>query len=71
MRTQTQPAGDNGYLQVRHDPARAESSVQYRFLELGDDDGPWSSTPFQTANVQGGQAINIVAQWLDDQGEGP
>ena len=58
---------DGAYLVVRYDDTEPSVPVTYRFVSYNVDlVNNWSTTPFQSVNVQRNTVCDLVQNWLDE-----
>jgi len=59
--------GDGAYIVVRYDDTEPSVPVMYRFAYCDADlVHKWSTTPFQSVNVQRNTVCDLVQNWLDE-----
>ena len=55
---------NNESIQIRVDLERSEATIQYRLMDVEDDE--WKGTPFQRADVANeDEALALVDAWLE------
>ena len=60
---------DGAYLVVRYDDTDPSVPVTYRFAYDVDLVNNWSTTPFQSVNVQRNTVCDLVQNWLDEEAQ--
>jgi len=64
------PGNDGSYLVVRFDDTEPSVPVMYRFAYYDVDSvNNWSTTPFQSVNVQRNTVCDLVQNWLDEEAQ--
>jgi len=64
------PGNDGAYIVVRYDDTEPSVPVMYRFAYYDVDlVKKWSTTPFQSVNVQRGAVCDLVQNWLDEEAQ--
>jgi hypothetical protein len=60
------PGNDGAYLIVRYDDTEPSIPVTFCFAHDVDLVNNWSTTPFQSVNVQRGAVCDLVQNWIDE-----
>ena len=60
------PGNDGSYLVVRYDDTEPAVPVTYCFAYDFDLVKNWSTTPFQSVNVQRNTVCDLVQNWIDE-----
>ena len=63
------PGNDGAYLIVQYDDTEPSVLVTYRFAYNVDLVNNWSTTPFQSVNVQRNTVCDLVQNWLDEEAQ--
>ena len=66
IETQEVIGNDDALIVVRYDDEQASIPVMYGFVVDGELVGGWSTTPFQSVNIQRGTVCDLVQNWLDE-----
>jgi len=60
------PGNDDAYLVVQYDDTEPSVPAMYRFAYDVDLVKKWSTTPFQSVNVQRNTVCDLVQNWIDE-----